>query len=698
MKRMIFLLLMLFSSTSIFPMQTIRGYLGLNLKQEIPKNDIEITKENLKKFPQYRNYFIKNALKRSIINKNISDNEISYLFNEYKFAIENFTKTILLNWELFTQDSHSSSVRILSVIFKHDISQLRNFLPKLIFETDINFLKIFIHNFICSKHEFDKLVTNELKFLIKKYYNQVDQFIISLKKDKSFVKTISVIFHILTQDQKSILRTYILNNKFSNIFPLPTVIDLDLYPESRSEYENYLIQNFEYCLSDTEFYIDFFSNILIKNPKIILNLEKKIINNLKIINSSYLKVIITVSYLIGEINFAAQILLLKDFTIIDFLHNEDINNFLSYLKHNDLLLSTLKKLILSNPKKFNQNNIDALINYFTDEEKNKIKSFYQEDEINNPKFTSLLKNKIAASLYSSQNDQTQSKQHLLKYRKFLGKIDDDTENFILSIYAQEKVEHDNGNYVFYHGRAWTWNFFSDIYKQLWNIIKKDSINDNFQFLRFGIHAQKNEHSNYDLLFMNSAIFGNLSNLGSCSFIYWLNNVDQSVRKNLPNILEQIFKAFNLKYILDKYQNDLKNLKEIHEQVTPKGEILMISLPSEGLSFVQPIDACGGIKPVKIKNQKSINTQEILDAIKNNPNEVQDIDQIEWGLSLGEFNDEKNSYKSFEYPNDPDLGPKIYSFYLGDEDEMQKYRNLRDEIFEKIKNDIKNKNTKIRSKL
>lgn len=700
-KKNVFLVLMLFfmifSSNSIMPMQTLRRAFGLNLKQEIPKDHIRISKKALKNFPEYRDYFINYALKRCINDEYIDPDEISYLFDEYKFAIEIFTKGILDNWKSFT-NSHSYvwSVHILKVILKHDISQLKYFLPKLFFETNIKFLGYFTKGVLYPKDEFDKLVTNEFKLLLKDY--SIDSFIIILENDKSFIKNLDLIFNVLERDQKEIIRAYILDNKISNIFPLLTILNLRLYPEHREEYENYLVQNFEYCLSDADFYKDVFMAIIHKNPKIILKLEKKIKDNINIIDVQYLRTIASALCFIGEIDIAAQILLLKDFSY----GVRNIDNCLHSLKYDTLnetkdniqnLLNILKKKILFNPKNVNPNHIDSLWKYFTEEEKNKIKNFYQEDETSNPKFTVLLKNQLPASLYPSQNNQTQSKQHLLMSKQFLGEIDEKIERFILSIYMQEKIEHDNEHYVFYHGRQWTWNFLSDIYKQLWNITRNDNVNDNFHFLRLGLPGPKRD-GNYDLLFMNSAIFGNLTNHGSCTFHYWFTNFDQSWNKNLPDLLIEIFKYYNLIHLFNEYKNDLLKLQDLHKQISSHGEILMISIPANKLDNVIPTESGGGIKAIKMNDKSIIGTKIILDAIKNNPKDLNDIDRLEWGLVLGIFR--QDSYYSNLYTRDPNKGLNIYSFYLGDENKMEEYKNLRDKIFEKIKQDIKN--PKLRSKL
>ena len=262
--------------------------------------------------------------------------------------------------------------------------------------------------------------------------------------------------------------------------------------------------------------------------------------------------------------------------------------------------------------------------------------------------------------------------------------------FFLRIYAQEKIEHANGNYVFYHGRMWLWNFQSDIFKQLWNIAKNDDIGENYQFLRFGtkIPGPKRK-DNMDILFMNSAIFGNVTNFGSSTAHYWLSNRDQSANKNLNITLKAFFKSFNLESLYDKYQKEFEELARIHQSASKHGEILLISVSPDKLDNVISTHSGGGLRPVLINDKIVRNTKEILDSIKNNPKDVKDIDILEWGLILGQWKKTTLGEQYFlsPYASDPHNGPAVYSFYMADEKIMEEYRKKRDTLFAKIKNDV-----------
>ena len=191
---------------------------------------------------------------------------------------------------------------------------------------------------------------------------------------------------------------------------------------------------------------------------------------------------------------------------------------------------------------------------------------------------------VTLKLESKVSPGTQSKLHfissLARNLKPLRLTTKDIE-FFLRIYAQEKIEDANGHYVFFHGRQWKWNYFSDIYKQLWNLTKNDQVGENFQFLRFG--KAGGFVTGLDILFMNSAIFGNISSYGSNTASFWLDNIDWS--KNIFFNTEYLFKQFNLENIYKKYEKEFKQLQELHAQASEKGEILLISVARKDLNNI-----------------------------------------------------------------------------------------------------------------
>ncbi|MDR3647284.1 MAG: hypothetical protein P4L22_07110 [Candidatus Babeliales bacterium] len=368
--------------------------------------------------------------------------------------------------------------------------------------------------------------------------------------------------------------------------------------------------------------------------------------------------------------------------LINYIYTQKINN-------NDLLI------------KLNKEQTDIFLT-LSDEIQDSLGENYQlQSDSFKPTVSKLIKSK---SNFIFDNigliASTQSKQHLKLHHKneFIKRVLQNKANkdFFLSIYAQEKIEHDNGNYTFVHGREWKWNFLSDIYKQLWNIMRNDNVNGNYQFLRFGIPGYK-RRDNSDILFMNSAIFGNSTNSGSCTANYWNDNYDQSSNKSVFWGIQEIFQSFNLINLWAKYEPILKNLQVLHQQCSQRGEILLVSIPENKLDNVICTQSSGGIKEIRVNGVPTSDPKTILETIKNNPQNVENLDRLEWGLKLGKF-DNAGNYNLNPYTNDPHNGPAIYSFHMGDEEKLQEYQNLRDQIFANIKADIESGNTQLRSRL
>ena len=97
-------------------------------------------------------------------------------------------------------------------------------------------------------------------------------------------------------------------------------------------------------------------------------------------------------------------------------------------------------------------------------------------------------------------------------------------------------------------------------------------------------------------------------------------------------------------------------------------------------------------------KNSSDPKTILDAVKDPKQSVEYFDNLEWGLSLGTF-DSQGNYTVNPDTNDPNKGISIYSFHDADEKLMHEYEKIRDEIFAKIKADLKGKSAPLlKSKL
>ncbi|MDR3647283.1 MAG: hypothetical protein P4L22_07105 [Candidatus Babeliales bacterium] len=430
-----------------------------------------------------------------------------------------------------------------------------------------------------------------------------------------------------------------------------------------------------------------------------------ITNNLNTINFTDFSYIINNLIRTNEYNFAARLILTKE-KLID-LNNIDASiiyntvSFIYSLKNNDNtseienLLNEIKKIVLNNPKSINLEELQHIYeNLLNESEKEDVRKKYKikikptfHDLLECNSYPKFITDEQKLDFKTEPNQPLSKQQLILNYDKMrFKKFDKDIQNLFLLIYSQEKIEHANGYYTFVHGRHWSWNLISDIYKNLWNITKNDNINESFQFLRFGtsdfeIEANVSMPGYEDILFMNATIFGNLEWPSCCSPSYFLENFGSGAQHNESHI-QKIFKKFNLEQLYLKYQKQFEILSKIHSLYTSMGEMLLISIPSNKLN-----NNVG-------TGSSDITTKEILDKMRNN---IKSIDMnTMFHLILGKIINGK--YVPNPYTNDPHNGPAIYSFHMGDEQKMEEYKELRDEIFAKIKADIECGNTQLRSKL
>lgn len=240
------------------------------------------------------------------------------------------------------------------------------------------------------------------------------------------------------------------------------------------------------------------------------------------------------------------------------------------------------------------------------------------------------------------------------------------------IYAKERQERAKGNYVFYHAQAWNLHFYSDMYKQLWNIVKNDSVKDDFTFTRFK-EEREAPCLRKDALYLNHALFGNSINAGSCTYDYFLKN--QSIYK--PSLsVKEFCENLGIKTFHDKYQDDFKKLEQFHEEASTQGNLLMVSVPADKVSQIKPVISSSSIRQIKIGEDATSDTNKILEALLHKPESLETTDSIEYAMPL-----------TTEYALNPKKGPRFYSFNAADPEKLKEYTKKRDELFHKIWRDV-----------
>lgn len=373
------------------------------------------------------------------------------------------------------------------------------------------------------------------------------------------------------------------------------------------------------------------------------------------------------------------------------------SDFIKTINNNPKLLEYIKKLIQEDSGKFLNltKNIDEqikeyLTNIFLEncEKTLKIKFTIKSliDLVTENSFLeSIPENSIEALIEKIKtfkfDNLSQTKQHFLcnlltifkLYKKNSSLKNKEISDLLLKIYSKEKEEYKNGNYVFYHGRQRNISLLSKIYKKLWSVTKQENVKEDFVFFRFNQEsAAPDKDRNY--LFMNHALFGNAhETTTACTLTqYFIEN--RSIH-NPRYSIEKLFEQFNLKDFYELNKTDLKELENLYITASQFGEILLIAIPKDKIHLVRLVSPGGTPTSTTLNNKSTSNSEEILDAIKNNQ-QVTNADYFEWSIAA-----------TTAYLLNPIKGPNIYSYQLTDEKIMKEYCRLSDQIFEKLKNYI-----------
>lgn len=271
-------------------------------------------------------------------------------------------------------------------------------------------------------------------------------------------------------------------------------------------------------------------------------------------------------------------------------------------------------------------------------------------------------------------------------------------DFLGKVYQKEVEENQKGRYTFFHAQKWQWEWYAELYKMLYESTQKTMIK-NYQFIRFNrVKQPKLEKEDkiyntlrtygrtYDgtnirrrLLFLNGPIFGNTSQLGSCTIDFWRRNDDASnLRHNTYKISnEYIFNKFNLNQLYKKYQNKLLQLQQKHMRLSNQGNLLLFSMSKNYLQENVYMAQCPGLKhTTMINGQLSDDIILFLETLKNNPDQLGNTDFVEFCLIL-------TKHKTLK----PSEDCQIFSFNSVPENAWKMFTTKRKKLFAKIKKDI-----------
>jgi hypothetical protein len=243
-------------------------------------------------------------------------------------------------------------------------------------------------------------------------------------------------------------------------------------------------------------------------------------------------------------------------------------------------------------------------------------------------------------------------------------------------FTKESSEAQQNRYIFFHGRQWTWDFISDIYKRLYNLTAKIQMPADYIPLRFG-------DSEGDSLCMNYALFGNASDESSSTVSYVLRNHDYSNGQAAAYSTDKLFTQFGLYELYTKYQSQLIEIEKLHTEANPEnyGSLLLLSVADQDIHRVFPADrgTMGkGICAVEIDGVLTSDTKKIIQALRTKPSFIKkgESDRIEFGMLL-----------TRDYALDAQKGLRIFKFHAADQEKYQKYCKKCDALFAQISVDV-----------
>ncbi|MGC2310982.1 MAG: hypothetical protein WA432_05195 [Candidatus Babeliaceae bacterium] len=303
---------------------------------------------------------------------------------------------------------------------------------------------------------------------------------------------------------------------------------------------------------------------------------------------------------------------------------------------------------------------------------------------------------------------SQTDSHYVHYKKYI-KIklsrdilfDPAIRNFFTAIHKQEQQEIAQGRLTFFHGCKWDWDLKQDIYTALWQTVHKKNLG-NYRFLRFERNyypltaTEQKKESGFriktvkegrtyvgvnvrsQLLFMNHALFGNITDAGSCTALYWRDNSDMSGNQNC---LQEVITHLGLPLYYTKYQKEFDQLEALHKAAENRGTLLLISVvPTCADACVYAAQPGGAKSDIGSKLGIDDKVSSIIALLKNDSKKLGTyVDHIEYCIVL--------THDMVLNPDYAGKDIKIYPFHMAKPAEYAQYCTLRDELVAKIATDI-----------
>ncbi len=280
----------------------------------------------------------------------------------------------------------------------------------------------------------------------------------------------------------------------------------------------------------------------------------------------------------------------------------------------------------------------------------------------------------------------------------------------MQIIIKERELNNKGYYTFIHGQRWEYHLAEQWYRFLWEL-RNQQPTDDYVFLHLKPEVDQTELDKeqkirerlltygrccYDcpegeelrqrILFINYALFGNITNEDSSSAHYCAKNYNhRSIQISLDNVFN--FHEYSLYYAT--YKQELKELEHEHKSLSEYGNMLLIAIPQDILKdCVYSCRSGGGKQGVYIHEVgETDDINSIMNALRTDAKKVNNSDQVEFSMPM-----------TWDFTLNPNNGIKIFSFNAADQKKLAAFNKKSDALFKKIKQDIEQDQSTAKQKI
>lgn len=284
----------------------------------------------------------------------------------------------------------------------------------------------------------------------------------------------------------------------------------------------------------------------------------------------------------------------------------------------------------------------------------------------------------------------QIKQHKKEYKKMIDQIID------------REYQYGNQYYAFYHGQSRSFRVLQDFLKEIYALEKIAAPLKDFEFLRVRHKAEKalnqlsfidkeegaslgfhtwNDHRSdliKNMICVNLALFGSMSNPGEYTFSYFKNSTSLDGLHVLESVIKDLFTDFGFDHAY------IAELKAMHSLITTtEGNLFQIFIPKDKVDQYVYLSHSFGTpyRPVIVgsvfdpKRNRHTKISSVIDAYLKNPAVITDFDKLQARVLMSQ-----------DGILNPESGVKIFRYIAASDEAIQKYQQVVKEFASKVFSD------------